>query len=286
MPILFAPKLLDFATRLFIAGGVPANEAEIVARHLVGANLRGHDSHGVMRIPQYLDMLRNGKTHCNVPLEILNETPALLAADANWGLGQVQAHRLLDRLIEKAKVLGLAAGTLRHCAHIGRLGEYAERAAAFGMILIGTVNSHGPGNRVAPPGGLEGRISTNPICIGSPTSDDPLVLDFGTCVAAEGKVRVCFQKGERTPPDWLLDPQGQPTTDPGVLYTEPRGTILPLGRAQAYKGFGLGLMLDILCGALSGGDCTKAIHSGLVGNTVLFILLDTGRFGGSAHFQE
>jgi uncharacterized oxidoreductase len=151
-------------------------------------------------------------------------------------------------------------------------------------VLIGTVNSHGGGNRVAPPGGTEGRLSTNPLCIGAPTPDAPLVLDIGTSVCAEGKVRVAFQKGEPVPEGWLLDSAGRPTTDPGVLYKEPRGTILPLGGAQAYKGFGLSLLLDALAGGLSGGDCSRPGAPWPAGNTVLFILLDTARFGGREHF--
>lgn len=286
MPTIAASPLLDFTRATFVAVGVPADEAVIVANSLIGANLRGHDSHGVMRISQYLDFIRSGKIRCNVPLEVFDESPAVIAADAGWGLGQVQAHRLLDRLIDKAKSLGVAAGTLRHCGHTGRLGEYAERVAALGTILIATVNSHGGGNRVAPPGGIEGRLSTNPICIGAPTPGDPLVLDFGTSVAAEGKVRVCFQQGERVPDGWLLDADGNPTNDPAVLYREPKGTILPMGGPQAYKGFGLSLMLDILCGGLSGGWCSKAGNALGIGNTVLFVLLDTSRFGGSTHFLD
>jgi uncharacterized oxidoreductase len=284
VPTLQAPILETFSRALFLAAGVPADEAETLSRSLIEANLRGHDSHGVMRIPQYLGFLRDGKVKCRVPLEVLDESPALLAADAGWGLGQVQAHRLLDRLFEKVKGLGVSVGTLRRCGHTGRLGEYAERAAEQGFILIATVNSHGSANRVVPPGGTEGRISTNPICIGAPTAGEPLILDFGTSVVAEGKVRVAFQKGERVPDGWLLDPEGKPTTDPGVLYREPRGSILPLGGAQAFKGFGLGLMLDILSGGLSGGSCSRANAPPAVGNTVLFIVLDTARFGGSEHF--
>jgi uncharacterized oxidoreductase len=250
----------------------------------VEANLRGHDSHGVMRIAQYLEFLRDGKFKTNAALEILDESPALLAADAGWGLGQVQAHRLLDRLIEKAKIVGVTAGTLRRCGHTGRLGEYAERAVANKLAFIGTVNSHGGGRRVAPPGGIEGRISTNPICIGAPTPASPLILDFGTSAVAEGKVRVVYQKGERAPEGWLLDAEGKPTVDPSVLYVDPRGSILPMGGAQAYKGFGLGLLLDALAGGLSGGMCSQPGPLAGVGNSVLFILLDVNRFGGAGHF--
>jgi uncharacterized oxidoreductase len=216
---------------------------------------------------------------------VISETPAVLAADAGWGLGQVQAHRLLAKLIPKAKALGVAAGSLRNCGHTGRLGEYAEAAAKHNLSLFASVNSHGAGRRVAPPGGTEGRISTNPICLGVPTAGDPVVLDFGTSVAAEGKVRVYFQKGEPTPEGWLLDHAGNPTTDPGVLYTEPRGTILPFGGPQTYKGFGLGLLLDLLAGGLSGGRCSNpdAPMAG-IGNAAVFTVFDPKAFGGTEKF--
>jgi uncharacterized oxidoreductase len=285
MPQFPAETLQAFANSLLQAAGVPAADAGIVARHLVGANLAGHDSHGIMRIPQYLQYLREGKFRPGVGLDILSETPAVLAADANWGLGQVQAHRLLARLVTKAKGLGVAAGTLRHCGHIGRLGEYAETAAVEGLAFFGTVNSHGAGRRVAPPGGTEGRISTNPICMAVPTAGEPVVLDFGTSVVAEGKVRVQYQKRETVPDGWLVDADRRPTTDPGVLYAEPRGTILPFGGPQAYKGFGLGLLLDLFAGGLSGGRCShpEAPLPG-VGNAVLFVVFDPAMFGGAESF--
>jgi len=286
VPTVPADSLHRFSHAVFRASGIPDAEADLVARSLVDANLRGHDSHGVMRVLQYLDLLRQGKYVPGAPLTTLDETPALFAADAGWGLGQVQAHRLLDRIVPKAKALGVAAGTLRRCGHTGRLGEYAERVAADGLAFIGTVNSHGAGRRVAPPGGIEGRISTNPLCLGAPTAGDPLVLDMGTSVCAEGKVRVAFQTGKPVPAGWLLDAQGQPTTDPATLYGEPGGTILPLGGPQAYKGFGLGLMLDALSGGLSGGMCSQPGPMPGVGNSLMFVLLDVKRFGGADHFQR
>ncbi|QEL18076.1 Ldh family oxidoreductase [Limnoglobus roseus] len=285
MPTFQAEPLTAFAESLFVAAGVPADDARVVSRHLVDANLCGHDSHGVMRVPQYLQFLNEGKYRANVPLDVLNETPAVVAADANWGLGQVQAHRLLAKLAGKAETLGVASGTLRNSGHVGRLGEYAETVAAKGLALIAAVNSHGAGRRVAPPGGREGRISTNPICMGVPTATDPVVLDFGTSVAAEGKVRVHFQKNEPAPAGWLIDAEGQPTTNPAVLYQDPRGTILPFGGSQAYKGFGLGLLLDLLAGGLSGGACSNpgAPLAG-IGNTLVFVVLNPALFGGAEHF--
>jgi uncharacterized oxidoreductase len=138
---------------------------------------------------------------------------------------------------------------------------------------------------VAPPGGVEGRISTNPICLGVPTRGEPVVLDFGTSVAAEGKVRVHFQKKEPAPEGWLIDSQGLPTTDASVLYTDPRGTILPFGGSQAYKGFGLGLLLDMLAGGLSGGACSnpEAPMAG-IGNAVVLALFNPDCFGGQDCF--
>jgi uncharacterized oxidoreductase len=287
VPTYPAETLTSFARSLFVRAGVPDDEARIVSESLIDSNLCGHDSHGLIRVLQYIGFLRDGELRSGVPLAVLNETPALLALDGNWGLGQVQAYRTLERLLPKAKSLGISVATLKQCGHIGRLGEYAEWAARHQLALIATVNSHGSGQRVAPPGGTQGRISTNPLCLGAPTPADPLVLDIGTSACAEGKVRVSYQKGEAIPEGWVIDSKGQPCTDPSVLYTEPRGTILPFGGPQAYKGFGLGLLLDVLAGGLSGGKCTNP-ESPMpgVGNSVLMMLLDPKQFAGFDHFLD
>lgn len=287
MPTFTADTLTKLTQSLFEAAGVPADDARVVATSLVDANLCGHDSHGVMRVPQYLDFIRKGTYKTGVPLTIISETPAVIAADANWGLGQPQAYRLLERLVPKAKALGVAAGTLRNCGHVGRLGEYAEFAARHKMALFASVNSHGSGRRVAPPGGTEGRIGTNPICLGAPTTTDPVVLDFGTSAAAEGKVRAQFQKKQPCPDGWLIDHEGKPCNDPGVLYAEPRGNLVPFGGTQAYKGFGLGLLLDLFCGGLSGGACSNPAYPlAGQGNAGVFVLLDPAKFGGTDHFLK
>jgi LDH2 family malate/lactate/ureidoglycolate dehydrogenase len=285
VPTFAAADLLTFARSLFEAAGVPTDEAAIVAQSLLGANLCGHDSHGVIRILQYLKFLDEGRLRTGVPLKVLHEAPAVVSADGQWGLGQVQAHRLLERLFPRARQAGLCAGTLKRCGHIGRLGEYAETAAAQGFVFMATVNNHGYGRGVAPPGGIESRIGTNPISLGSPTIQDPLVLDIGTSVVAEGKVRVAFNKGVPAPEGWLLDEHGQPTTDPGVLYREPRGSILPLGGTQSgYKGFGLGLLLDVFAGALSGAQCSHPDVPPQSANAVFFLVIDMEQFSGRDHF--
>jgi hydroxycarboxylate dehydrogenase B len=284
VPTIVAPVLTKFTTSLLAAVGVPADDAQIVATSLVGSNLRGHDSHGVMRVPQYVDFVERGEYRLGVPLEIVHETPAVVVCDAHLGLGQVQAHRLLDLVVPKAQSLGVAVGTARESGHIGRLGEYAERAAEMGLLLLATVNNRGAGQRVAPPGGIEPRLATNPFCAGVPTgdSDSPLVVDFGTSVVAEGKVRGYYISGRPVPEGWLLDHHGRPTTDPSVLYQSPMGSILPLGGAQSYKGFGLGLIMDLWAGGLSGGRCSHADAPPLggIGNNVVFMVFDPALFAG------
>ena len=286
MPTLTPAALTAFANDLFVALGVPAEEAAVVARSLVDSNLAGHDSHGVIRVMQYATAMRDGIIKAGAELKVVNQTPAVLVCDGQWGLGQVQAHRLLDRLVPMARQVGLAAGTLMQCGHVGRLGEYGERVAAEGMALFATVNNHGFGRAVAPPGGTRGVIGTNPICLAVPAGDGPpVVLDIGTSGCAEGKVRVCYNKGVPTPEGWLLDAQGRATTDPGVLYHEPKGTILPLGGSQAYKGFGLGLLLDMLAGGLSGGPCSRPEIGPRSANAAVFVLFDPERFAGMTHFR-
>lgn len=289
MPTFTAAGLTGFAAELLVAAGVPRAEAMVVATSLVGANLRGHDSHGLMRLPQYVGFLEQGHYRTGVDLIIRHETPAAVVCDGQWGLGQVQAHRLLERVLPKARALGVAVGTARDCGHIGRLGEYAERAAEMGVLLLATVNNGGAAQRVPPPGGLEPRLSTNPFCAGVPTAEPsaPIVADFGTSVVAEGKVREYYISGRPVPDGWLHDHRGQPTNDPSVLYEPPLGTILPLGGPQAYKGFGLGLILDLLAGGLSGGGCSQTRHSGAPGNHVFFLAIDpTGLAGRDVLTQQ
>ncbi len=284
MPTLLANVLESFSQALFQAKDVPEEEARRLASSLVLSNLSGHDSHGVIRIIQYLNAIASGQLNVGVDLKVVHETPAIVAADGQWGLGQVQAHRLLDLVTPKAKQIGLAAGTLKQSGHIGRLGEYAERMAGEGFAFWATVNNHGFARGVAPPGGKEARIGTNPVCMGAPTEGDPVVLDIGTSVVAEGKVRVAFNSGLDVPEGWLLDSEGKPTTDPSKLYTDPPGTIRPLGGDSAYKGFGLGLLLDMLVGGLSGGSCSHPSLPNMSGNAVLFLVMNPDLFAGREHF--
>jgi hydroxycarboxylate dehydrogenase B len=285
MPTIKPTVLESFAAQLLEAGGASRDEARLVAASLVDANSKGYDSHGVMRVPYYVQAIKDGEVAPGADLTILDEGPSRIVADGNWGLGQVQAMRLIERLIAKARAGGLGLGTMMHCGHIGRLGEYCEKTAAQKLVSMLMVNSHGGAVRVAPPGGKAPRLSTNPLAIGVPNGDAPLVLDFSTSATAEGKVRVKKIAGQQCPEGWLIDNEGRPTTDPNALYGNPPGAILPMGGAQAYKGFGLGLMIEILTGALSGGNCAKTVPYPKKGNCVFMLLIDPAKFGGSDCFQ-
>jgi uncharacterized oxidoreductase len=284
VPTFDSPTLVRFAQSVLEAVGVLPDGARIVAESLIGANLCGHDSHGLLRLPQYVDFIKTGAYAPNADLKVESDQGAVVTTDGGWGLGQVQSHRLLDMILPKAREFGLAAGSGRHFGHIGRLGEYAERVAGEGMILLSTVNNCGAGQRVAPPGGVEPRLGTNPLCVGVPTGRDPVVLDFGTSVVAEGKVRNYFMNDRKpVPPGWLLDPEGNPTTDSSVLYEKPLGSILPMGGEQAYKGFGLAFVLDILAGGLSGGKTAYPGAPPAKGNNVFFLVIQPALFAGADH---
>ncbi|MGC4003621.1 MAG: Ldh family oxidoreductase [Pirellulales bacterium] len=250
MPVIPASELRSFAVTLLRSAGLSAGEAELVGGSLVDANLRGHDSHGVMRIPFYLDAMKKGEVVAGAAFTVCKESETLINADGNWGFGQTLCRELTERVCDKALEHGVGVGTLIRSSHIGRLGEYCEMAASRGLVSLLMVNTHGHARRVAPPGGKAPRLGTNPLAFGVPTDGDPLVLDFGTSAMAEGKVRVKKIAGQQCPPGWLLDSDGKPTTDPNSLYGTPPGTILPMGGDQAYKGFALGLIVEIFAGAL------------------------------------
>jgi len=286
VPTIDATTLTEFTRQLLVAGGVGGEESQLVAVSLVEANLRGHDSHGVMRVPFYLDGVRKGEVTPNAEFRVIHETPTILTADGNWGFGQTQARRLTERLIEKARATGVGIGTIIQCAHVGRLGEYCEQAAEAGLVSMMMVNTHGTARRVAPVGGTAPRLGTNPLAIGVPHSEGPLVLDIGTSATAEGKVRVRRIGGQLCPDGWLLDSQGQPTNDPNSLYADPPGTIRPMGGDQAYKGFGLALMIEVFAGALSGGVCVREKPVNQLGNCVFLQLIDPGHIGGAECFQR
>lgn len=284
LPTLRDADLARFSSELFRACGVSEPDAKIVADSLVESNLRGHDSHGVMRIPFYIGKVQDGTLNPNARLVIEKESASSLACDGGWGFGQVLAQDLMSRLIEKCKTSAIVCGTIRRACHIGRLGEYAEMATAHGLTAMAIVNNHGAAQRVAPVGGKRPRLGTNPICIGVPGgAKGPFIFDIGTSATAEGKVRVKKIAGQTVPLGWILDPDGKPTTDPNQLYGTPPGTILPLGGDQAYKGFGLAFMIEMLAGGFSGGLCATPNPPPPLGNCAVFWVMNPEFFGGLPH---
>lgn len=284
MPTLTSATLTSFTEALFLSAGVGPAEAQLVARSLVDANLRGHDSHGVMRAPFYIGRLKDGGLDPHAKLVVEKETASSVVCDGGWGIGQVITYDLMHRLIAKCESSAIACGTLKRSTHIGRLGEYAELAAERGFMSMIMANTHGAAQRVAPVGGKRPRLGTNPICIGMPGgASGPFIFDIGTSATAEGKVRVKKIAGQQVPSGWILDPEGKPTNDPNQLYGNPPGTILPLGGDQAYKGFGLAFMIEMMCGGLSGGQCAYPEPPPPVGNCAFFLVLNPEFFGGQQH---
>ena len=277
MPTLTYDQLKTTLTSVTAALGCPPGEAEIVAESLAKANLAGHDSHGLIRVEQYAQMVKSGDIVPGAPTTVLRETPATALLDGGWNFGAVVARNAIELGIKKAREVGTGTISVRNSNHLGRLGEYSLLAAEQGLLCFGTVNNHGRGNLVAPFGGSDGRLSTNPITFASPGVERPIVVDITTSVVAEGKVRLLKNAGKPAPEGWLLDNQGNPTTDPNDLYTNPRGAILPFGGSVGHKGFALGVMVDLLSGALSGAGCSQSSTCRL-GNAMFFNVIDPAAF--------
>ena len=259
-----ADALTDFCAEVFERIGSRSGEARRVAASLVDANLTGHDSHGVIRMPRYLDWVRSGDIVPNQTIERLVDTPVIAVVDGRFGFGQTMAPQAVDIGVRKAKAAGLTAVSLRNSGHVGRVGEWAERAADAGLISIHFVNARGS-VLVAPFGGLERRLSTAPFCIGIPREDaPPVVLDFATSLVAEGKVNVASRGGKPLPPDSLIGPDGALSGDPALLYGPldregPRSAVGP-GAIRAFgehKGSGLALLCELLGGSLTGNGATE-----------------------------
>ncbi len=257
MPVLPADALSEFTRRIFCACGAPDHEAGIVADHLVNASLMGIDSHGLMRIPQYVREVRGGEIRPGSPLSIVKETTTTAVVDCGWNFGQVGALRAIEVAVEKARKARVACIVTQRCGHAGRLGAYTQGAAERGFIALGFCNSPRHGHFVLPWGGREGRLATNPLSYAIPTfHGKPILADFSTAAAPEGKIRLYRDQGKRLPEGWIVDGQGTPSSDPGDFYGPPRGAIRPFGGETGYRGFALGLLVEILAGALGGQDIT------------------------------
>lgn len=251
MIVKTAPELTELSQKIFVAAGCPPAIAARVTQALVDANLAGHDSHGVMRIPNYVGVVRSGNIIPNAQPTILKETAVTALVDGGWGFGQVSAAYATKVAIEKATEHGISLVGIVRCTHIGRLGEYATMASDAGVAAIVTAGGfQGRGRSAVPFGGAKPLFGTNPIAVGIPAGVEPAVLvDFATTTVAAGKVEVARAKKAPLPPGSIVDRDGHPSTDPEDYYNG--GALLPFG---GHKGYALSVMVEFLGRILTGAD--------------------------------
>jgi hydroxycarboxylate dehydrogenase B len=288
--IIAADALTRFAEAIIAGTGSQPAEAKEVAVHLVEANLKGHDSHGVGMIPSYVKNAAAGLLHPNQHAKLINEMGPIAVFDGEMGYGQVIAREATEWAIAKAKSGGVGIFALRNTHHVARVGTYGELAAAAGLVSIHFVNVLIAPGRVAPFGGMVGRFGTDPICITFPAILDskgggkpPVVLDFATSRVAAGKLRVAMNEGKALPAGYLIDSKGNEATNPAVFYRE-NGAMLPFGE---HKGSGLALACELLAGVLTGGGAMQEnIPNNGIKNGMFSIVLDPTRFGDTGWMER
>lgn len=276
-----AEPLHQLVKTTFERAGSAPEEATLLADHLVEANLMGHDSHGVIRVQPYIQLMQAGKASANQHITIVKDAGALVIVDGHQGLGQVVAKEAIDLAIERARAHGVAIVGVRNSAHMGRIGAWAEQAAAAGMVSLHFVNTTGFGIQVAPYGGTDRRLSVNPMALGVPRpGQEPIIHDMSTAAIAAGKVRVARNKGVPLPEGCIIDNQGRPTQDPETFFTDPPGSLTT---AAGHKGHGLAIFVEILAGSLTGGGSSHPDNPNADRpiNGLLSILIDPERMAGT-----
>ena len=244
-PRIAAPRLAAFVNRVFAAAGVPEADAKILAELMVEADLRGSDTHGVIRLPIYVRRIRAGGVNPTPDIRVVSERPSAALVDGDNGMGHLVMRRATQLAIEKAKATGIGWVGARMSNHAGPAALYATMPLQHDMI--GLYFAVGSNNHLPPWGGCENLLGTNPMAVAVPAQDEPpIVLDMAPTVAAYGKVRLKAQRGEPMPVGWMIDRDGRPLTDP---KRADEGYLLPIGD---YKGYGLSLIIGILAGALNG----------------------------------
>ncbi|MEZ5557343.1 MAG: malate/lactate/ureidoglycolate dehydrogenase [Pseudomonadales bacterium] len=279
-------RLRRFAASIFVTAGAEQALADEVAAHLVMANLKGHDSHGVGMIPAYVGNLRAGHLKADAHAELIRDRGAVLLVDGHMGFGQVVGREAVDLALQRVRDTGVVCVGVRNCHHLGRIGHYGELCGQAGCVSVHFVNVVGHAPLVAPFGGRERRLTTNPFCCVVPRPGaEPLVLDMATSAIAHGKVRVAYMKGESVADGALIDHEGAPTSDPGVMFREPFGALGPFG---AHKGYGLAVMCELLGGALAGEWTAQPGNprDNTIVNHMLMFVLDPDAFGGVERFHH
>ncbi len=279
MQIKGAQELQELAIAIFKAAGATAENAEGVVSSLISANLAGHDSHGVMRIPGYVEDIRSGRIRPAATPFVVREKPAAATVDCAATFGQLGARLTARTAVRKAREAGMAGATLFRANHTGRIGEWAELGASQGMVTL--VTASGPFVRlVAPFGGRERSLGTNPIAwaVPRPGGRPPILLDFATSAAAQGKLMVARAKHEPVPAGWILDAEGRSTTDVEDYFSG--GVLLPFA---GHKGYALSVIVELMAVGLSGGDAVPKTERG----SCLFVAcFDPGAFRPDDLFGE
>ena len=259
---------IELITDIFKAKSCNDNEARTIAERLAGSNLVGHDSHGIARVPRYVEWMEKGWVFPNLKPEIVIDSGAMGCLDAKQGFGQVAGEYAVDDGISRAKKHGVSVVGLRNSGHLGRIGDWAERAADADLISFHFVNVRGS-LLVAPFGGSDRRGSTSPLAIGIPSKDkDHIILDMATSTVAEGKVMVAQKGGKQLPHGALIDSTGKLTTNPEAMYGKIRDDEVPnpdkgTGAITAFglhKGSGINFMMEMLGGALTGNGVCGALN--------------------------
>ncbi|MFY3149936.1 Ldh family oxidoreductase [Achromobacter xylosoxidans] len=265
----------EYGRRVLMAQGVPEDIARDVAEHLVESDRVGYTSHGLSILTNYRRVLAEGLAQADGRPELLNDRGAMLAYDGHNGLGQYVGKVVIEQAIERTQAHGQCILTLRRSHHLGRMGHYGEMVAAKGLILLAFTNVINRAPTVAPFGGARACLTTNPLCFAGPLPGGrpPFIVDMATSSIAVNKARVLAAKGEQAPPGSLIDAHGNPTTDPGALFTHPPGALLPFG---GHKGYAMGLVAELLAGVLSGGGTIQPEHprNGVATNNMFALLLD------------
>ena len=284
-------KLVEFCRDIMTAAGIAGDEARRIVERLVGANLTGHDSHGIGRVPRYVQMLEQGLVLAGRSVTVVRQSEAHLLLDGNGGFGQVIGEEAVIRGCDHAAVHGASVVGLSNTGHLGRIGDWAELAAERGYISIHMVSVRGR-SLVAPFGGIDRRLSTAPFCVGVPQSGaPPLILDFATSMVSEGKALVAASGGPPLPSGALVSAAGLPSNDPVDLYGATLADRVPnasmgggaLAAFGAHKGAGLSFMIEILAGALTGTGVNRTLNDETekpFRNSMLSIYLDPDRFAG------
>jgi hydroxycarboxylate dehydrogenase B len=290
MPSIQAtPQALhQWVDALWLAAGSCPDEARLTADHLIGANLAGHDSHGIGMVPRYVKSWAQGALQLNRTLRTVHQAGSLLTLDAQCGMGPNMAYQAMQLAIAQAKKDGVCVMGLRNSHHLGRVGHWAEQAVAHGLVSIHFTNAVSGPPSVAPHGGKQARFITNPFTVGIPRGHEaPIVLDFATSAIAHGKARVAYNKKMDVPPSSLIDAQGQNTNNPAVLFEADQGqtgALLPFG---GHKGYALSMVCELLGAALIGGPTTRPEHlmaiEWAVWNNMLTIVFDPNHLAGEQY---